>query len=659
VEKLVSTIEYVKKFDRKVAVVTHYPLNDKIQSLVDYYIYDADNTLPDYRLTARHSYKGLKLTGWLDRPYHSLPIVKSIQNACKMFSNYEWMHFIEYDVNLDLGKHFSNLDKEINKEVVGYNYENTGVYTSIISFKPSTILNIISPVLSWDDYKKLYGDSLIFENWLYKVLLNAGKADSMSILNAESVDMQSDSFKQISPYHFVFSMTDKDEDILFIVHKDISSSKFKLIGNSGNPLVDCGDYSYVILDKGIENISIIYDDNSHDFKVSLERKGEFTFLDGTDIKCKIFNKLQIRNFFVEGAFVEILGNPEVQDKYKVSFTDRSTGQVVHSSEIGVNCWTKTTRKYFTDYNVSIVSNEGEVIFNKDIDYLNRRVYIALTSKAIGDTVAWMPMVEEFRKKHTARIICSTFHNNLFKGTYPDITFINPGEGVSDIYAQFNVGCFDNELDKNKFNWRITPLQKVAADILGLIWKSESLPNISYKVLKRPIKEKYVAISEHSTVMCKYWLYPDGWKSLIEYINKLGFQVAVISKEGTSLEGIVDLTGKPLEESINNIYHSEMFIGTSSGPSWLAWALRKPLVLISGFSAEWAEMDSNAQLVSRVVNKDVCNGCFNDPSLPFDRGDWRWCPRGRDFECSKMITPEMVIEGINKFYWKQISNGGIL
>ena len=661
--QLIKTIEYAKGFNRKTALVSHFPLPDKVQSLVDYYIFDADNTLPDYRLNVRYSFKNLKLSGWLDRPYHSLPIVRSIQNAIKIFSEYDWMHFIEYDINLDLEKHFSNVSVNRNNKVVGYSYENTGIYTSIISFKPSVMLEVLSPnLLIWEDYKKKEGRELIFENWLYKILLKAGKIDNL--LNSSSIDMKPDSFKQMPLYNFVFSETDKNKNILFIAHQGISSSKFKLTCTSANShlfgksLIDCDDYSYVILDN-VEDISISYDEAFfHNFKVSKERKGEFTFLDKTNIKCKDINKLQIKNFFVDGAFIEILGNSDISDRFTVTFTDRATNQIVHSTEIGVNNWTKTNRKYFTDWNVKIVNNNGIDIFNRDISYFNKRVYIALTSKAMGDNIAWMPMVEEFRQKHGAQIICSTFHNYFFKNSYPVITFIEPGAGVPDIYAQFNIGCFDNELDKNKFNWRITPLQKVAADILGLSWKNIP-PNITYNVKERPIKEKYVAISEHSTIYCKYWLYPDGWQTIIKYFNNLGCQVAVISKEDTSLENIINLTGKPMEETINNIYHSEMFIGTSSGPSWLAWALRKPLVLISGFSAEWAEMNPSAQLVSRIINKEVCHGCFNDPSLTFDRGDWRWCPRGRDFECSKMITPEMVIQGINKFDWKNILDGSVL
>jgi len=34
-------------------------------------------------------------------------------------------------------------------------------------------------------------------------------------------------------------------------------------------------------------------------------------------------------------------------------------------------------------------------------------------------------------------------------------------------------------------------------------------------------------------------------------------------------------------------------------------------------------------------------------LALNKGDWFWCPRNKDFECSKQITSSMVIEHIKK------------
>ena len=101
-----------------------------------------------------------------------------------------------------------------------------------------------------------------------------------------------------------------------------------------------------------------------------------------------------------------------------------------------------------------------------------------------------------------------------------------------------------------------------------------------------------------------------------------------------------------KELIKTIQESEFFIGISSGLSWLAWGSGVPVVLISGFSEEYSEPTIG---VSRIINKDVCHGCWN--VYDFNPGDWNWCPVNKgtkqQFECSKSITGQDVIKEIDK------------
>ena len=50
-------------------------------------------------------------------------------------------------------------------------------------------------------------------------------------------------------------------------------------------------------------------------------------------------------------------------------------------------------------------------------------------------------------------------------------------------------------------------------------------------------------------------------------------------------------------------------------------------------------------VVRIIEKSVCTDCWGRHK--FDPGDWNWCPdhKGtpRQFECSKAITGQMVID----------------
>jgi autotransporter strand-loop-strand O-heptosyltransferase len=352
--------------------------------------------------------------------------------------------------------------------------------------------------------------------------------------------------------------------------------------------------------------------------------------------------------FVEGPFGEAKGNSQDKSFYEFDFIDVKNNSNVHNNTMGINCWTRPFRKYYTDWLVQIRKN-GKLEYEHRFDPAGKNILISFDSKSLGDTIAWFPYVEEFRKKHNCNVWLSTFWNDLFKHQpkYNKIRFITPGTIVQDLYASYTIGCFDNDTNKNKNLWRRVPLQKVCSDIIGLEYK-EIKPEIGVHINNLPIKEKYITLSEHSTFQCKYWLYPNGWQTIVDWLNEKGYKVAVISKEKTNLKNIIDLTDKPMAETISNIAYSELFIGVSAGPSWLAWALNIPVVMISGYSEEWAEFKSG---VERIINKDVCHGCFNDPTLDFNKGNWNWCPRlentERQFECTKTITPEMIKEAIER------------
>jgi len=268
------------------------------------------------------------------------------------------------------------------------------------------------------------------------------------------------------------------------------------------------------------------------------------------------------------------------------------------------------------------------------------------SKALGDTLAHFPYAEEFRKKHNCKMFVSSHWNHLFKEAYPEINFVLPGSKVNNLYAQYLVGCFDNNYNRNKINWREIPLQKVATDILGLDYKEVKAKIIPK--LECDLTGNYVCISEFSTLYCKLWNTPNGWKDVISYLDTIGYKVVVISKEKSNLENTIHRTNRSIDETIATLKRAKLFIGVSSGPTWLAWTLGIPTILISGFSNKNAEMSSD---VERIINEEVCHGCFNDPSLPFDRGNWKWCPRNRNFECSTKISSKLVIDSINKILKK--------
>jgi autotransporter strand-loop-strand O-heptosyltransferase len=251
------------------------------------------------------------------------------------------------------------------------------------------------------------------------------------------------------------------------------------------------------------------------------------------------------------------------------------------------------------------------------------------------------------------VICSTFYNDLFKNQYPDIEFVEPGSVVNNIYAQYRLGIFKTDDGKINTNYHPSdpkklPLMKVASDILGLDYV-ELKPKLP--VLGKN-KKKRVSIAIHSTAQCKYWNNPNGWQEVVNYLNKLGYEVRLLSKEedgymgNKNPKGVVQQPQSNIEEIMKVIQESEFFIGISSGLSWLAWATNTPTVLISGFTDDILEPKDG---VYRVINKNVCNSCWSHHE--FDPGDWNWCPvfknTKKQFECSKTITSSDVIKEIEK------------
>lgn len=359
--------------------------------------------------------------------------------------------------------------------------------------------------------------------------------------------------------------------------------------------------------------------------------------------------------FVSGAFFEILGNASTV--YKVEFIDRLNGNIVYSTEMNGNCWAKCNREYFTDWLIRV--DDGEDQYEYYLDLRERRVLINFDSSSLGDSFAWIPIVRQFKEKYGCEVIVSTFHNSLFKDAYPELTFISPGEGVDNLFASYSLGYwYDNagyNMSKHPVNPFTRPLQAAASDILGVEFTEERPRlHISSDLLPE-IDGDYICIAPHSTAHAKYWNFPGGWQKVIDYYNSLGYKVVYVSNEDPDsgwthqnvgeLTNIVKRNGLPLERVLADIKGAKAFIGLGSGLSWAAWACGTPVTLISGFSDTISEFSD----CERLINKSVCNGCWN--RTLFDKGDWEWCPdhKGtpRHFECSKAISPHDVIFATNR------------
>jgi autotransporter strand-loop-strand O-heptosyltransferase len=145
----------------------------------------------------------------------------------------------------------------------------------------------------------------------------------------------------------------------------------------------------------------------------------FEFLENQkSLPPKPIEKNELIISYLDGPRVEFLGKKK--ESYRVEFINRETGHVVYSDTIKNNMWTRTNIKYCINWKIEVYSNNS-LVFQYKWNPEGKRVYIHLDSGALGDTLAWFPYVEEFRKTFKCSVICSTFHNDWFD-CFPTIYF---------------------------------------------------------------------------------------------------------------------------------------------------------------------------------------------------------------------------------------------
>jgi len=308
--------------------------------------------------------------------------------------------------------------------------------------------------------------------------------------------------------------------------------------------------------------------------------------------------------------------------------------------------------------------------------------IIIESDCLGDTIAWVPIIDKYRQVNNYRITLACNYRDIFVKEYPELLFVDKAgvqEGGHDIALTLSHFITDTDfkgepiakglvpnMEFHKKDWRTTSLQQIASDILDLP-PEEVQSKVEVPDLEPSVIGKYVCIGTQSTIQNKYWNNPDGWQDVVDYLRGKGYNVVCIDQHryyghsdsntwNTIPHGVIDKTNSGLDlwDRINDLHHAEFFIGLGSGLSWLSWAVGTHTFMISGFSDPFYEFQSN---ITRISQDDinVCSGCFNNAKYPFERDNWNWCPEHigteREYECSKRISSDTVIEHIEK--WIQV------
>ena len=295
---------------------------------------------------------------------------------------------------------------------------------------------------------------------------------------------------------------------------------------------------------------------------------------------------------VQGNCPKVTITGDDEEVFTVNFYDNDIGELVFSSQCKNNQSTIGDRQWYTNWFIEILDSSDKVVHRHMFNLTGKVVFIKIDAYALGDNIAWIPYIEEFRKKHNCTVICSTFFNHMFQGVYKNILFIKPNIQIQNVYAQYYIGA--NEEENEKYSpvcSYYTPLQMVASAILGMEHK-EVNPRVSFSK-KRSVEGKYICISEFASDAKKEWKHPGGWQTVVDFLNNNGYQVMVISKEPTELKNVINKTGNiPLSTRMSDIYNAEFFMGVSSGLSWLSWAVGTHSIMISECTPIYHEFQSN-------------------------------------------------------------------
>ncbi len=325
-------------------------------------------------------------------------------------------------------------------------------------------------------------------------------------------------------------------------------------------------------------------------------------------------------------------------------------------------------KFYVEWEIALWLN-GELVFYHQFDPRGQKIHFNL-SKALGDILALLPYVEQFRRTFDCEVTCSSAFpcRDIIQTYYPHIqltdTPINGDDPLppppEDSYACYYLSAIRARPTATTADMRIVPLELVGQTILCSSKLRRPSKKIFTPTAPRSIEQKYVCIGVQASANPKCWLNPGGWDQVIDYLKSLGYRVLCIDKDRSSTnwnmtvempKGAEDFSGDyTLIDRVNQLAYADFFIGISSALAWLAWSVDIPVVLISGLTAPWYEFDTPY----RVYNPLVCHGCFNH--RPHDVHQILECLEHKDaaervgerlYECSKKISARSVIGAIEQ------------
>jgi glycosyltransferase involved in cell wall biosynthesis len=163
----VDCITAARKLERPIMLLSHYPVRDDVQAMVDYYVYDAQNPLTHHSYYNRFTRRTDDITVEMrieGNSNQSLTVLTNLVNGAKAAKSFGFnkMCYITFDIIIDpldhheIEKGFAKIDHEWKARLATLNTPfGKGVSTNCMFFDTSFVTKLIDDVRDPEEYNAL------------------------------------------------------------------------------------------------------------------------------------------------------------------------------------------------------------------------------------------------------------------------------------------------------------------------------------------------------------------------------------------------------------------------------------------------------------------------------------------------------------------------
>ena len=316
--------------------------------------------------------------------------------------------------------------------------------------------------------------------------------------------------------------------------------------------------------------------------------------------------------------------------------------------------------------VSIKVYEGDVLLQThEVSFGGKNIVFSFPTDihngGLGDTFTILNALRRFKEIHGCNILVHTMQlNELLSELTDDFIFVDivQTQDISLVENRYILSSNSQVITNVDYHFNLhfsLDVDEYRVISLADGWMKKL--NISaHDILKPTIKElspieesipkPYICFSEFASMISKHWHNENGWQSVVDHFTNKGYTMVSISSEKTNLNNVYDLSGDSysLLHKFRTLKDCEFYIGLDSGISWMANFLGKYCYVIHGSTPEELVFQDNVTRIG-LSSDDYCRSCHNDTSVLWDKPLLNTCFYRKDFECTRLLTSDMVINKI--------------